>query len=43
MAMLWHSRLAADEGLGWLRQLALDCLGLPQASAEPFGAKTERR
>jgi DNA-binding transcriptional LysR family regulator len=32
MAMLWHSRLAADEGLLWLRRLALDCLGLePEA------------
>ena len=28
MAMLWHSRLAADEGLLWLRELALGCLGL---------------
>lgn len=34
MAMLWHSRLAADEGLQWLRHLALDCLGLrPEMSA----------
>ncbi|WEK46452.1 MAG: LysR family transcriptional regulator [Candidatus Andeanibacterium colombiense] len=27
MAMLWHSRLAADEGLSWLRNVALACLG----------------
>lgn len=27
MAMLWHSRLASDEGLLWLRNIALNCLG----------------
>jgi DNA-binding transcriptional LysR family regulator len=27
MAMLWHSRLAGDEGLLWLRNVALGCLG----------------
>lgn len=27
MAMLWHSRLAGDEGLRWLREVALGCLG----------------
>jgi hypothetical protein len=34
MAMLWHSRLAADEGLLWLRNLALDCLGLTHATGD---------
>lgn len=34
MAMLWHSRLAADEGLLWLRELALDCLGVQSVTTE---------
>jgi len=34
MAMLWHSRLAADDGLLWLRNLALDCLNLTRVTGD---------
>ncbi|HEX5184394.1 MAG TPA: LysR substrate-binding domain-containing protein [Allosphingosinicella sp.] len=39
MAMLWHSRLAGDAGLLWLRTLVRDCLGAGEDGQAPVPEK----